>query len=124
MSEFMVASSVNEVVAAIGGQVNFPAGIITVKWSWQDELGEIHMHLIKNAHYFPSSPANILGITAFGQQLNDEETTGIDTKWKRSRFYWEGGQEQWIHNPSSQLPDMPLVVEISNNAFCLYNHAL
>ena len=80
----MVAASINKVVATIGGQVNFPAGIGTVKWSWRDELGEVHTHLIENVHYFPSSPVNILGITAFGRQLNDKEMTGIDTKWKRS----------------------------------------
>ena len=116
----MVAASVNKVVATIGGQVNFPAGIGTVKWSWRDELGEIHTHLIKNVYYFPSSPVNILSITAFGRQLNDKETTGIDTKWKRSRFYWEGGHERWINHPSSQLPEMPLVMDPSNNAFCSY----
>ena len=116
----MTAASVNKVVATIGGQVNFPAGIGTVKWSWRDELGEVHTYLIKNVHYFPSSPVNILGITAFGRQLNDDETTGIDTKWKRSRFYWEGGHERWINHPSSQLPEMPLVMDPLNNAFCSY----
>ena len=120
MFESMATANVNKVVATIGGQVNFPKGIGTVKWSWRDELGDVHTHRIEQVHYFPSSPVNILGITAFGRQLNDEETTGIDTRWKRSRFYWSGGHERWIHHPSNQLPEMPMVMDASNNAFCSY----
>ena len=77
MFESMATASVNKVVATIGGKNNFPKGIGTVKWSWLDELGEVHTHQIEQVHYFPSSPVNILGITTFGRQLNDEDTTAL-----------------------------------------------
>jgi len=41
-------------------------------------------------HIPPTFPVNILAITAFGSQLNDEDVTGTDTKLKKSHFYWKG----------------------------------
>ena len=96
MFESIVSAITSELVATIGGQINVPAGIGTATWSWKDNLDIVHTHHIEQVHYFPGSPVNILGITAFGKQLNDEETTGIDTEWKTSRFYWKGGHERLI----------------------------
>jgi len=87
MFESMVSASILKVVATIGGQVNVPAGIGTVTCSWKDDVDVVHTHHVEQVHYFPGSPVNIIGITALGKQFNDEETTGIDTKWKKSRFY-------------------------------------
>jgi len=72
MFETLVAASASKVVATIGGQVNVPAGIGTVIWSWKDDKNETHTHRIENMHYFPTSPFNIPGITALGSQLNDK----------------------------------------------------
>jgi hypothetical protein len=35
-------------------------------------------------------------------------------------FVWKGGYERVIHHPSSQLPELPLVCDSTNNAFCSY----
>ena len=64
-------ANTSKVVATIGGQVNVPAGIGTVTWSWKDDSDIVHTHFIEQVHYFPGSPVNILGITAFGKQLNE-----------------------------------------------------
>ena len=120
MFESMNTVSTAKLVATIGGQVNFPAGIDTVIWSWRDDNGDLCTHTIKDVHYFPSLPVNILGITAFCMQLKDEVTTGIDIKWKQSRFYWKRGHERWMVHPSSQLPEMPLVFNSHNSKFCAY----
>ena len=86
----------NTKVATIGGKGHAASGIGTVKWAWTDEAGKSHEYLIENCLYFPQSPINILSVTAFAQQLNDEEGTGIDTKQRYSRFYWDFGKHYHI----------------------------
>ena len=116
----MVPADASKVVATIGGQCNFPKGIGTVTWTWTDNIGHEHTFDVEGVHYFPSSPVNILGVTAFATQLNDEEETGIDTKWKRSRFYWKGGHSRTIYHPPNNLPELPLIYNATNNAFFSY----
>ena len=76
-------------VATIGGKLNSPAGIGTVKWKSKDDAGLVHEILLDKVLYFPNSPINIMSITEFARQLDDEERTGIDKKMKYSRFYWD-----------------------------------
>ena len=116
----MLPADASKVVATIGGQCNFPKGIGTVTWTWTDDEGTEHRFDVDGVHYFPRSPVNILGITAFAAQLNDEDATGIDTKWKKSRFYWKGGHSRTINHPENNLPELPLVYNASNNAFFSY----
>jgi hypothetical protein len=49
-------------VVTIGGKHNLPSGIGTVKWTWLDDQGNPHTHLLPNVLYFPTSPVNILSI--------------------------------------------------------------
>ena len=79
-------------VATIGGKLNRPAGIGTVKWKWKDDDGIEHKNHLKKVLYFPHSPINIMSVTEFARQLDDEEGTGIDTKMKYSRFYWKNNK--------------------------------
>ena len=67
-------------VATIGGKKNTSAGIGTVRWKWKDDDGVFHTFEIRDVLYFPDSPVNILSVTKFADQLNDDEGTGIDTK--------------------------------------------
>ena len=41
-------------VATIGGKLNQPAGIGTVKWTWKDDGGAVHTEHLENTLYFPS----------------------------------------------------------------------
>ncbi len=117
----MVQAYRNSVVATIAGQVNMPLGVSTVKWSWTDDNGDLHTHLIENVYYFPASPINILGVIAFACQLANEESTGVDTKWKTSTFYWKGGYKRTIQHPISQLPKMALA-KLNDNQFANCMH--
>ena len=48
-------------------------------------------------------------MTEFARQLNDEEGTGVDTKQKRSTFYWDNNKYQrTIYHPQSNLPEMQI----------------
>ena len=96
-------------VATIGGKGHHSSGIGTVKWSWSDDQGTVHEHLVKDVLYFPESPINILSVTAFAGQLGDPDGTGIDTKILQSRFYWDRGNfSRTIRHPSSNLPELSI----------------
>ena len=96
-------------VATIGGKGHSPAGIGTVSWSWNDDVGHKHEYLVQNVLFFPQSPINILSVTEFAKQLNDKEGTGIDTKQLRSRFYWDQNKYALtIHHPPSNLPEFSI----------------
>ena len=41
-------------VTTIRGKLNQPAGIGTLKWTWKDYGGAVHMEQLKNKLYFPS----------------------------------------------------------------------
>ena len=75
------------IVATIGRKFNKPAETGTVKWNWKNDKGVIHAESLDKVLYFPQSPINIMSVTEFSKQFNDEEGTGIDTKMKKSRFY-------------------------------------
>ena len=50
-------------VATIGGKLNQPVGIGTVKWTWKDDGGAVHTEQLKNTLYFPKSSINIMSVT-------------------------------------------------------------
>ena len=96
-------------VATIGGKENTSAGIGTVQWKWKDDDGVFHTFEIRDVLYFPESPVNILSVTKFADQLNDDEGTGIDTKRNHSVLYWNENQfQRTIRHPASNLPEMPV----------------
>lgn len=96
-------------VATIGGKMNRPAGIGTVEWKWKDDNGVKHTQQLERVLYFPQSPINIMSVTEFAKQLNDEDGTGIDTKMKYSRFYWMGNKySRKIYHSASNLPELAI----------------
>ena len=59
-------------VATIGGKLNQPAGIGTVKQKRKDDGGAVHTEQLDNTLYFPKSPINIMSITELDKQFNNE----------------------------------------------------
>ena len=74
-------------VATLGGKLNQPAGIGTVKWKWKDDGGAVHTEQPENTLYFSKSPINIMSVTELSKQFNDKEGTGIYIKMNHSLFY-------------------------------------
>ena len=74
------------IVAIIGGKLNQPAVIGTVKWTWKYDGGALHTELLENTLYLPKSSINIMSVTELAKQFNDEEGTGIDKNTNHSRF--------------------------------------
>ncbi len=69
----------SHVVATIGGLENQAAGIGDIQWGWKDHSGQNHTYCIRNVLYFPKSPINMLSVTEFANQLNDNKGTRITT---------------------------------------------
>ena len=96
-------------VATIGGKLNQPDVIGTVKWTWKDDGGASHTKQLENTLYFPKSPINIMSVTELAKQFNDKEGTGIDTKMNHSLFYWKNNPfYRKIHHSSSNLPTLAI----------------
>ena len=106
-------------VATIGGKLNQPSGIGTVEWTWKDDNGVSHTNRLEKVLYFPQSPINIMSVTEFARQLGDEEGTGIDTKMKYSRFYWNNNKHsRQIYHSASNLPE--LAINEGNTLFSMF----
>ncbi len=104
-------------VATIGGNTNVASGIGNVKWRWKDDTGHEHSYLIHNVLFFPESPINILSITEFANQLNDDSGTGITTYRRESVFFWDNRKfSRTIVHPASNLPEMAI-----NDGFALHS---
>ena len=74
-------------VETAGGTAK-PVGFGSIRISFRDNDGKMHVETIEDVLYFPSSPVNILGITKFGEQHSDPEGTHILTKAKYLVFTW------------------------------------
>ena len=75
---------------------------------------------LRDTLYFPTSPVNVLGVTKLGEQLNDENGTWIKTRWRRSTFTWDFGENKinFAHS-SSKLPVVSVKVGFQSFAsFC------
>ena len=96
-------------MATIGGKLNRLAGISTVKWKWKDDNGVMHKELLEKVLYLPQSPINIMSVTEFSRQLDDEEGTRIDKKMKYSRFYQKNNKySRKIYHSASNVPELPV----------------
>ena len=67
-------------VLTIGGSNQYPHSIDNINVSWFDSNGTLVKYILKGAIYFPDSPVNITSVTAFIDQLDDDEGTSIMTK--------------------------------------------
>ena len=72
------ASASSSVVTICGSNV-YPTSIGDVKIAWADDEGIPYRIVLKDVLYFPNSPVNVLSITAFAAQLNDDDGTWIKT---------------------------------------------
>ena len=63
--------------------------------------------ILENVLYFPQSPVNVLSVTAFATQLNDDTGTWIKTSRFESTFSWDNEKlTKTLVHPASKLPQM------------------
>jgi len=84
-----------------------PKGYGTVQIHIRDDNGHKHRISLHDTFYFPDSPVNILGVTAYAKQLDDDEGTYILTKAKHSVFVWDHSKHcRTFHHPPHSLPEL------------------
>ena len=94
-------------VATIGGSHDRANGVGTVVWKWKYDNGKLHPFEVKDVLYFPDSLVNILSVTKFADQLNDDHGTGCDTKRNYSILYWDNKSfQRTIKHRDSNLPEL------------------
>ena len=79
-------------VATIGGKYIISKEIGTVRWSWNDDEGQLHTKKLNNVLYFPDSTVNIISATVLDESIKDDEGTFLPTKGKYYIFTWDFGK--------------------------------
>ena len=104
-----IQRSSRDKVSTVGGFAT-PSGEGTMRWSWRNNNGRSHAHLLKNCHYYPDSPACIFSPSQFGIQLNNiNGGTGINSVVKTSTFSWNKKQFVFtIQHTPSFMPKMDI----------------
>ena len=92
-------------IATIGGRGHAPAGVGTVCWILSDDSVAKHRYLVENVLYFLQSLINILSVTEFARQFNDNEGTGVDTQQISSKFYLDN--YKYSHTICQSQSDLP-----------------
>ena len=109
-------------VLTIGGSNQFLHSIGDIKVSWLNSLVTAVQYILKDAIYFPDSSVNIISVTAFMDQLEDDEGTWVMTKRRHSVFTWDFGKHsiEMIH-PATRLPTIRVNQSFSGfKSFCTF----
>ena len=99
-------------VVTIGSWKFHPTSLGDVQITWSDADGKPYTAILKDIFYFPNSPFNVLSVTAFSAQLNDDDRTWIKTTRHQSIFVWDNENLPRLVHPTSKLPQMT-----ANNGF-------
>ena len=73
-------------LATIGEKDLIQNGIGTVRWSWTDDEGQLHLNNNNNLLYFPYSSFNKMSTTALDEFMKYDDGTWVITKRKYSIF--------------------------------------
>eukprot|EP00957_Ditylum_brightwellii_P203336 15334193-Ditylum_brightwellii.AAC.1 len=96
-------------VVTIGGTDHKPEGIGTAQVEQKDDQGCTHRYKLKKALYFPELLVNIISITLFVEQLQDNKGTFVTTKQKYSIFLWNNAKATLtIPHSEHSLPEIPI----------------
>ena len=85
-----MSASQDTSIVTIGGSNFFPQGIGDVNLHWKDDTGKVYSTILKNVLYLPQPPVDVLSVTAFSSQLNDDTGTWIKTSRFESTLSWNG----------------------------------
>ena len=70
----------------IGGSNFHPTSISEINITWTDDEGVPYTSILKDVLYFPNSPVNVINVTAFAAQLEDNDGTWTKTSRHKSVF--------------------------------------
>ena len=105
-------------ILTTGGANKFPHSIGDIKVSWINSTDTVLHYILKDTVYFPNSPVNIISITVFADQLEDDEGSSIMTKRRYYVFTWDFGR----HSIDLSYPNTRLQTMRVNQAFSSFKY--
>ena len=86
-----------------------PVGIGDLNIGWYDDNGKYHSFILKDVFHIPTSPVNVLGLSAFSKSIGDYNSKGtrIDSSGQESIFTWDNRkfQRSFSHSDSN-MPEL------------------
>ena len=84
-----------------------PVGVGDLNIGWHDDEGKYHSFVLKNVFHIPSSPVNVLGLSAFSKSISDYQNKGtrIDSSGQESVFSWNN--QKYSRSFSHSEANMP-----------------
>ena len=101
-------SSIDSGIATAVGSGS-PVGIGSLRIGWDDDNGKFHEYIIKGVYHVPTSPVNILDLSAFSKSLGDYDQKGIriNSSGQDSIFTWDNLQyTKTIQHLEAHMPEM------------------
>jgi len=86
-----------------------PIGMGHLRIGWKDDNSKYHEYVIKGAYHVPSSPVNILGLSAFSKSLGDyhQKGTRINSSGQDSVFMWDNMKfTKTFQHSEAHMPEM------------------
>lgn len=105
-------------VLTTGGANQFTHSIGDIKVSWINSTDTVLHYILQDTVYFPNSLVNIISITVFADQLEDDEGSSIMTKRRYYVFTWDFGR----HSIDLTYPNTRLQTMRVNQAFSSFKY--
>jgi len=86
-----------------------PVGVGDLNIGWRDDFGKYHGFVIPKVLHIPTSPVNILGVSAFLQAIGDYQQKGtrINSSGQDSIFSWDNGKfQKTFKHSKANMPEM------------------
>ena len=88
-----------------------PIGYGDLPISWKDDDGKVHDFVLTEVLHIPSSPVNVLGLSAFSKIIGDYHTKGtrVDSSGSDSIFTWDNKKyrRSFTHSEAN-MPELPV----------------
>ena len=84
-------------------------GIGDLNIGWYDDNGKYHSFVLKDVFHIPSSPVNVLGLSAFSKSIGAYDTKGtrIDSSGQESIFSWDNKTyHRSISHSDANMPEL------------------
>ena len=89
----------------------YPIAIGNLNIGWYADSGLYHNFVRKDSFHIPSSPVNVLGLSAFSKSIGDYNTSGtrINSSGQESIFSWDNNkfQRSFSHSEAN-MPELPV----------------
>jgi len=117
-SYIKLGSNIDSGIATAVGSGS-PVGMGTLRIGWDDDDGKFHKYEIKGVYHVPTSPVNILGLSAFSKSIGDYDQKGtrINSSGQDLVFIWDHLKyTKTFQHSEAHMPEM-----VVNNGYSKFH---